>query len=558
MKLILQISKIAFKIIGGLTEWIIGLLLILLIYIQFSSQISPPEHISQSLPVRKEVGKDEYRIGKNWLKKNDFGIWEMYLEGTPYERGLVYGALSKELCQRQEEIFVNQINQFVPSGFAQKFLRLMLGFFNKELVNNIPLENQQEIYGISQSFSSDFDYVAPKFTRILNYHAAHDIGHALNDYSIVGCTSFALKGKKTKDGTLKIGRNFDFYVGDEFAEDKLILFLRPDKGYAFTSYAWAGFTGVASGLNEKGLSVTINAAKSDLPTSTKTPIALLAREILQYASTIEEAFEIAQKRTTFVSESLLIGSKKDEQSAIIEKSPTQTHLFYAPNEEVTVCSNHYQSEGFSTDKNNLDNIRQSDSKYRFERVNELLNKKDSLNLTEMAQILRNQKGIENDTLGMGNPKAINQLICHHSVLIEPEDLRFSISTSDYQLGAYISYDLAQVFRKKKTNPTVVVQKDDFLNSPDYLKFNYFKKIKQQIFQFVQFDQTFSMTDAEIQTFINSNAESYITYEMLAKYFEKIGQKEKAITMISKALEKEMASLSVEQVFLEWKNRLKEQ
>jgi predicted choloylglycine hydrolase len=254
------------KTIFNIFRWILyifdlglAVLWLLFLYVLFKSYVTPPNVPQVSIGERTQVAENHYVIGDNYLKKNDFGIWEMYIEGEPYERGLIYGKLSKELVQRQEDIFVEQINQLVPSKFWQNILRIIIGYFNSEIPKYIPIENQQEIYGISQSFSDRYDYIAPKYMRILNYHAAHDIGHALNDYSMVGCTSFSLKGTYTVGGQMLIGRNFDFYVGDDFAKEKLVLFVSPSEGYKFVSYSWAGFTGVASGLNEQGLSVSINA-----------------------------------------------------------------------------------------------------------------------------------------------------------------------------------------------------------------------------------------------------------------------------------------------------------
>ena len=539
----IRILLVFLKGITGTLELFLGFLFALILYIIVVSNISTPEVPKIEIGKRQKVGENHYVLGNNWLKKNEYGIWEMYIEGAPYERGLIYGELAKELIQKQEEIFVGQINNFVPSQTWQQFLRLMLGFFNKDLPNNIPLENQQEIYGVSQAFSDKYNYIAPKYDRILNYHAAHDIGHALNDYSMVGCTSFALRNEKTEDGGLLVGRNFDFYVGDEFAEEKIVLFVKPDKGHAFVSYSWAGFTGVVSGLNDKGLSVTINASKSDLPTSSKTPISLLAREILQYAETIDEAIVIAKKRKTFVSETLLISSKKDGKAALIEKSPTKLGVFDPETNEL-ICSNHYQSDVFLNDPINKENIKESDSKFRYDRVKNLLGEKEQLNPNDAVKILRDQHGNEEDTLGMGNPRAINQLIAHHSVVIQPEKNLFYVSTQNFQLGTYVGYNLEEIMRTGKIESVHYIPKDPFVDSPAYQSFKSYKETKNKISKFVNFGKPLELSSTEIQSFIESNAELYITYEMVGRYFLAKEKHKDAKKYFKIALEKNLASEAI--------------
>ncbi len=540
--------KKAFKYLSRLIfiplELAFAFLFILFIYVLFSATVSAPEVPDIQIGKRQKIGEDHYVLGNNSLKKNEFGVWEMYIEGEPYERGLIYGELAKELNQRQEEIFVEQINQFVPKGAFQNFLKIMMGFFTSSIPDHISLENQQEIYGISRTFSDEFDYIAPKYTRILGYHAAHDMGHALNDYSVVGCTSFALKGEKSATSNLILGRNFDFYVGDDFAKDKIILFVNPSKGYKFASYSWAGFTGVASGMNEQGLTVTINASKSDLPTGSKTPISILAREILQYAKNIDEAIAIAKKRETFVSETLMIGSANDNKTVLIEKSPTKLGIYEMKGNDL-ICSNHYQSAPFEKDSINILNIQNSDSKYRYDRVRELIDQQSSAFTPEdVAAILRNQQAANGDTLGMGNPRAINQLLAHHSVVMQPAERMFYITTHDFQLGKFIGYDLKKTFDEKKAVIADSIATDPFLYSTEYQKFLAFKQTKQQISQYLLFNKDLELSETGIQAFISQNSESYITYEMLGKYFSKKGQCVRAKNYFRQALTKKTASKQV--------------
>ena len=492
---------------------------------------------------RVQLGKDHYAVGNCWLKKNKHGIWEMYLEGAPYERGLIYGVLAKELMEKQEVHFVGQIKELIPSSMFLQVLKGFVGWFNRDIYKYIPEENQQEIYGVSKSFADQFNYIAPKYYRIMNYHAAHDIGHALADMNVVvGCTSFAVKNGLSSDSTLLIARNFDFYMGDAFAEDKLIVFMKPDKGYKFASYSWAGLTGVVSGMNEKGITVTLNASKSDVPFTAKEPISILAREILQYASNIEEATKIAQRSETFVSESLLIGSAADKKAVIIEKSPQKMDV-YESGKDYLICANHYQGSTFTSDSVNIKNIATSDSKARFDRMTQLMERSYPLDVNEAAAILRDKNGIDDKFIGYGNAKSLNQLIAHHGILFKPEQKEMWISTPPYQLGAFIHYNLNDVFAGKiNAESAQIISADPFLKSPDYRKFEAFKETRSKINKLVIMGIPFELTPAAEQSFIANNPKSYVTYVSLGDYFKAKEDTDKAVSYYQQALKMDVASI----------------
>lgn len=496
---------------------------------------------------REKVGENHYRVGNNWLRKNKHGIWEMYLEGAPYERGLIYGILAEELMEKQEVHFVGQIKEMIPSAMFLQVLKGFVGWFNRDIYKYIPEENQQEIYGVSQSFSDRFNYIGPKYYRILNYHAAHDIGHALTDLNMVGCTSFAVNHSLTKDSTLLIARNFDFYMGDAFAEDKLIVFMNPDKGYKFASYAWAGLTGVVSGINEKGITVTLNASKSDIPFAAKEPISILAREILQYAGTIEEARKIAARSETFVSESLLIGSAADDKAVIIEKSPQKMDV-YDSGKDALVCANHYQSNAFIKDSVNINNIKDTDSKARFDRMTQLMGRSYPMDVSQAAGILRDQKGVDDKFIGYGNSKLLNQLIAHHGIVFKPARKEFWISAPPYQLGEFVGYDLDLIFAQKghfQSFDSLDIDRDPFLESADYKKFEAFKSVRQKITKYVMLDAPLSLTPRDEEAFIANNAQSYLPYLFLGEYHQKKGDFSKAIGYYEQALKHEVSSLNEE-------------
>lgn len=542
------------KILKALLKSVIILIIIILVLIvifKITTKLNPPEIENNKIENLQttQVDSSFSYIKNNWINKNKFGLWEMYIEGEAYERGIINGKLSKDLIYKQEDAFVNQIKLMIPSESYLKFLKSFIGFFNRNIDKHVIDEYQTEIYGISKSASEEFNFIAPNYQRILNYHAAHDIGHALQNMNLVACTAFSGWDSRSTDSSLIIGRNFDFYSGDEFAEDKIILFCNPKKGYKFMIVTWGGMIGATSGMNDQGLTVTLNAAKSDIPFGAATPISIVAREILQYASNIDEAFEIAKKRKTFVSESLFIGSAKDGRTATIEKSPDNQALLESNNDYI-ICSNHFQSTEMQKDEFANAKIEDYATTYRFKRVEELLEQNQNLDINSVTKILRNQKGLKNEDIGMGNEKAINQLIAHHSIIFKPEELKVWISTSPFQLGEFVCYDLNKVFNEADSikeskiiyEADLSIPADSFLYSNNYKNFIRFKEIRTQIQSAIKSKTRIPGEDYLFNEIIDLNPEFFETYVYLGNYFNQFDIKDKAILAYKKALKMEIPNI----------------
>ena len=518
----------------------------------------PPYDLEHPLPVVQNLSDSLLVAGDSFLQKNQHGLWELYVEGSPQELGLLQGALSQELLHYQEKVFFSKVEEWVPSQFKQFFLRQFLKWYNRKLYLHVPEAYQTEIYALSQYASPDYDFVAPRYQRYLYLHAAHDIGHALRDLALVGCSSLAVWDEASADGSLLIGRNFDFYAGDDFAKNKIIAFVAPDQGHSFVSVSWPGMVGVVSGMNTQGLTVTMNAGKSALPKMAKTPVSILARDILQNAQTTEEAIEIAKKTEVFVSESIMVGSAQEKKVILIEISPEKMDVYQVSNQNHLICSNHFQSDAYASDEANLKHILESHSQYRFDRMNELLANQGALNQDSMAAILRNVNGLNDTAIGYGNEKALNQLLAHHAVIFKPESLKIWVSTSPYQLGPFVCYDLNTVFGEQRqagntlSIPREEIPADPFLYSVDYQNYEQFRILNREFDQALS-DKNITLSSQQIEAYLSSNPDYWMVYYKLGEYYLQKGYDRAAAQAFQKALTKEITTLPNRQMIV---NKLK--
>ncbi|WP_299529990.1 C45 family peptidase [Ulvibacterium sp.] len=513
-------------------------------------------------PERVRLSDSTFFSEKGYLTKNDYGLWELYIEGNPLELGLTTGSLTQELFHKQEDALLTKVNELVPSNTKQYLLRKFLAWFNRKMYLNIREEYKTEIYGIAQYASDAYAHIADAYPRILYLHGAHDIGHALQDLALVGCSSFAVWGDQTEDGQLLIGRNFDFYAGDDFAEEKIIAFVNPDEGHKFMSVTWGGMIGVVSGMNDQGLTVTINAGKSKFPLVAKTPISLVTREILQYASTLEEAVAIARKREVFVSESIFVGSARDKKAAVIEVSPKNFGVYEVQNSNQLICSNHFQSTAYMADKKNQRHILESHSQYRYDRMEELLGHSNKTTVRSAVDVLRDKQGLDGKEIGYGNEKALNQLLAHHGIVFKPEELLVWVSTNPYQLGEFVAYDLDEVFKKTASDlqrttlaeKSMTVPEDSFQHTQAFKKYQEYRSLKNKVLTAMVNDR--HLEQGVLKELVQNNPEYWEGYYLVGRYQYRKGYYTAALMAFEQALTKEITTVPDKENLMRYIRKIK--
>lgn len=488
-----------------------------------------------------EFQRQEFSIKKtDVLKKSTNGNWQLRISGNPYELGYKKGFLTQKLYHYQERVFFDKIAEIVPNPSKQKKLLLFLKWYNRFILDYVPLELKQELYAVSTFGSDKFDNLGTKFERNLLLHSSHDIGHAMQDLMLVGCSSIALWDDFTEDGKLLIGRNFDFYVNDEFAQNKIVEFISPKSGYKYASVTWPGMVGVVSGMNEKGLTITLNAGKSSIPLRGKTPVSIVARYILQYAQNIDEAIQIAQKFEVFVSESFLIGSAADNKAVVIEISPKKFDVYEQHNGKL-ICTNHFQSKSYQSDKRNRQHIEHSHSQYRLEKLEESFHKEQTYQVKDVLKVLRDVSGLDHQNIGLGNEKSLNQLLAHHAVIFKPSEQIMYVSNYPYQLGAFDAYNLNDIFAGNELKPIKQMElpADDFVSSAVFKNYRLYKKAEELMERSIA--RKTVLSEGFLTNFSQLNPNLWRTYQLLGDYYMMQQNWQNAVKNYELALQKEISS-----------------
>ena len=283
-----------------------------------------------------------------------------------------------------------------------------------------------------------------------------------------------------------------------------------------------------------------------MPLVAKTPISLLAREIIQYASTIDEAINIVKTRNVFVAESIMIGSATDNKAVVIEVSPNKFGVYDIKNTNQLICSNHFQSDAYKEDENNTKHILESHSKYRFDKMSESFDQIKYISPKSAVTILRDKSGLNNQSIGYGNEKALNQLLAHHGVVFKPSERQIWVSSNPYQLGAFVAYDLDDIFNNSFSkinsfeNEQLTIPSDPFITTQEFIDYEDYREVDRSIDDLLEHKSN-NIDHNKLTAYIALNPDLWIPYFKTGKYYYQKKWYAKALPYFEMALRKEVTT-----------------
>ena len=422
------------------------------------------------------------RINNGW-KLDDtrltrhHGIWLLQTQRDNYQTGVALGRLGAPLRVRLENEMFTSFHNAVPNPVARALVTRGAMVAGHSIGDHIQPPHLAEIQGQTDVTQDHVRFHGPLFMRKVLYQAVHDFGQALVDTPLLGCTAIAAGGDATADGHWLLARNFDFDGAEAMDRDKVVRVHRPEHGYAHLSVSFLGLGGAVSGFNEEGIAVAINAGGSDAPPRPATPMTLLVREILEGASSLDEAEHILASRGGFVSENVLVVDAEAGEVAVFEVSPERVVRLTA-GDHIAV-SNHFRHPSWSDDATNARRIEELTTVPRLLRAEELLNNNlGTLTPAAARGILQDRSGVGGVPLPRGHRHALDADLATHGVVFDVTERTAWVSRYPHISAGWVEINLHDVLADA-SNPLLVDAPDSNADALDALKTRQMRALVRQ-------------------------------------------------------------------------------
>lgn len=412
-------------------------------------RMEPPPAPSGAVP-RIERGGGVARMGRQYLTRRG-RIWELGLAGGAWEMGLAHGRLARALMFRGDAHMIRTLRAALPNALVRRAVVGAVRLRHRGADEALPPARRLEIAGEARGMGRDpYGWFLPAYERMVRYHSAYDVALSFEGSPIVGCSAFAAAGPTTADGHTLIGRNFDAELGEPFDTDKTVTLFRPDGRIPFASVAWAGLSGVVTGMNVEGLWVSVNGARAGEPSYDGTPLVLILRDVLEHARSVDEAIRVARRHRPMISHLVLVADGDERDMAVIERSPERMEV--RRGRDLLAVTNHYET-ALRSDPKDAAVRRKTSTLARRARLDERLAEvRGHLDVPSAIGILRDRRAAGGRALSPGDRRALDAGIATHSVVADATARVLWVAEGPHTDGRYVRFDLRELLDPDRPAP----------------------------------------------------------------------------------------------------------
>ncbi len=225
------------------------------------------------------------------------------LQGSYYRMGIQYGVLLKDRISQLYEKNNDRKKEIIEAlpWFAKPFGSMVMAIVAGYSAKRIPRKYIQELTGLSNGSGISFNDMATVAFGGVIFDAA--------------CTSILTKA----DGRILHAQNLDFepcYLGNY---PVIVEYNAPGK-FSYTNFGLAGVPGMFHGVNEKGISVTVNYGDGTFNKKNKgLPMGYKLREILENAESIDQVEGILRENgADELGWMLVVCSSREKRAAVYD------------------------------------------------------------------------------------------------------------------------------------------------------------------------------------------------------------------------------------------------
>lgn len=205
------------------------------------------------------------------------GTKVLFLKGSPEEMGRQHGILMR----RQVRDLVDKILYGVGVGSSFEQGRWFISEMERAVQRTEPFVDPrylEEMDALALAANLEREEI-----RLANFFP-----------ELFHCSGFAVFGRATADGRLYHGRILDYLRGVGLEPNAVVIIHQPNYGHAWANVSYGGFTGSVTAMNDQRISIGEMGGRGEGHWDGK-PMAQLVREVMEKASTLDEAVDLMRR-----------------------------------------------------------------------------------------------------------------------------------------------------------------------------------------------------------------------------------------------------------------------